>query len=331
MKTGIYLDLRNPPNWRRSWSRVYGFSLELCEEAEHLGVDSVWLSEHHLFDDGYLPQPLTFAAAIAARTNRINIGTAVLIAPIRHAVHIAEDAAVVDAISGGRLELGLGAGYRIPEFEAYGADIDRRYDATDDRVRRLREIWRNDQVLPSPTQNKIPIWLGYNGPRGARRAGLLGEGLLTITPRLHEHYLGGLVDGGHQVDSGRMSGVINAFVTHDPERDWPLVAKHHAYQWDSYRRHMVEGTRHEVPRPIDPDRSRASGLAERTDSLLYGSPGKVAEAIVEHTEGLPVETVFLWASPGAMDEAMTVRHVQTICGELVPLLRKADRMGSREH
>jgi alkanesulfonate monooxygenase SsuD/methylene tetrahydromethanopterin reductase-like flavin-dependent oxidoreductase (luciferase family) len=321
MKTGIYLDLRNPPDWHRPWSRLYGFTLELCEEAEHLGVDSIWLSEHHLFDDGYLPQPLTFAAAVATRTHRVTIGTAVLIAPIRRAIHIAEEVAVVDAISGGRIELGLGAGYRVPEYEAYGADIRRRYDDTDECVRTLRAIWREGRVLPAPTQDDIPIWLGYNGPRGARRAGLLGEGLLTLSPHLYDNYVAGLVAGGYSADSARMSGVINAFVTRDPDHDWPVVAKHHAYQWDSYRRHMVEGTGQEIPRPVDPDRSRTSGPFERLDSLLYGSPEDVADAIIDHTSELPVETVFTWASPGAMGEAATVKHVQTICNELAPLLR----------
>src|SRR5258708_6520929 len=70
MKVGLYFDLRNPPRWRRSWSRTYGFTLEMCEEAERLGADSVWFSEHHLFEDGYLPQPLIMAAAAAARTRR---------------------------------------------------------------------------------------------------------------------------------------------------------------------------------------------------------------------------------------------------------------------
>ena len=90
--------------------------------AERLGADSVWLSEHHLFEDGYLPQPLTMAAAIAARTKRIRIGTAVLLAALRPAVQIAEEAAIVDLVSGGRLVLGFGAGYVPREFEAYGAE-----------------------------------------------------------------------------------------------------------------------------------------------------------------------------------------------------------------
>lgn len=320
MRVGIYLDLRNPPQWRRDWSRVYGFGLELCQEADHLGAHSVWLSEHHLFDDGYLPQPLTFAAAVAARTRRIRIGTAVLLAPFRTAIQIAEDAAVVDAISGGRLELGLGAGYRRPEFDAYGADFDRRYRDTDDRVRELRALWREGRVLPAPVQDRPPIWLGYTGPKGARRAGVLGEGLLTISPEVYPPYRQGLLDGGHDPATARMAGMVVAFVTHDPDRDWPLVAKHHAYQWDSYRRYMVENTSLPTPPPINPERSRSVAITGRMGSLLYGTPRTVAASILDYTKGLPVQTVFIWASPGALDEESTMLHVQTICNDLAPLL-----------
>ena len=103
MKLGLYFDLRNPAPWARPWPEVYGRALDLVVEAERLGAASVWFSEHHLFDDGYLPQPLTFAAAAAARTSRVRIGTAVLVAALRPAVLVAEEAAVIDQLSGGRL------------------------------------------------------------------------------------------------------------------------------------------------------------------------------------------------------------------------------------
>lgn len=320
MNLGIYLDLRNPPQWRQSWSRVYGFGLEVCEEADQLGAHSVWLSEHHLFDDGYLAQPLTFAAAVAARTRRLRIGTAVLLAPFRPSIEIAEDAAIVDVLSAGRLELGVGAGYRRPEFAAYGVDFARRYTDTDGRVREIRALWRDGRVLPNPVQAPLPIWLGYTGPGGARRAGLLGEGLLSPSPDLYAPYRQGLIDGGHPPKTARMGGVIHAFVTEDPEGDWPVVAKHHAYQWDSYRRHMVEGLSRPTPPPIDPERSRAEGISGGMGSLLYGTPEQAAAAIADYTAGIPVHTVFLWASLGGMSEAMTMRHVQTICNRLAPLL-----------
>src|SRR5206468_3662851 len=165
---GVYFDLRNPPGWRRDWSRLYGFTLEMCEEAERLGARTVWLSEHHMFEDGYLTQPFTFAAAIAARTSRIRIGTAVVLAPLRPAVQIAEEAVVVDIVSGGRVDVGLGAGYRVPEFELFGADIGRRYTTTDSRARELRQIWSDERMMPPPVQDRTPIWMGYQGPQGAR-------------------------------------------------------------------------------------------------------------------------------------------------------------------
>src|SRR5436305_286486 len=69
MRVGIYFDLRNPPAWSVDWARLYGFTLEMCEEAERLGCPSIWLSEHHLFDDAYLPAPMPFAARMAGGVN----------------------------------------------------------------------------------------------------------------------------------------------------------------------------------------------------------------------------------------------------------------------
>lgn len=320
MDVGIYFDLRNPPGWRTDWARTYSFALEMCEEAEHLGASSVWLSEHHLFEDGYLPQPLTFAAAVAARTCRVRIGTAVLLAPLRQAAHLAEEAAVVDIVSGGRLDLGLGAGYRIPEFELFGQNIADRYRATSAMVRGLREIWARGAVTPPPVQDPVPIWLGFNGPQGARRAGRMGEGLLSASRTLLEPYLAGLREGGHDVSTARMKGSIPAFVTDDPEGDWPLVSRHFAYQWDSYRRYMIEGTGREAVRPIDPDRSRAGGLRGPAPGLLYGTPAEVAPAILEYVAGSPVQTVFLWLSLAGLPEEVVARHLRTICTGLAPLL-----------
>jgi alkanesulfonate monooxygenase SsuD/methylene tetrahydromethanopterin reductase-like flavin-dependent oxidoreductase (luciferase family) len=323
MNIGIYLDLRHPSASNIDPARLYGFTLELCEEADALGCHSIWLSEHHLFDDGYLPQPLTFAAAVAARTTRVRIGTAIVIAPLHHPAELAEQAAVVDLVSGGRLDLGLGAGYRVPEFTLFGADMTRRYGATDACARELRRLWTI--TTPPPVQSRVPIWMGYQGPRGARRAGLLGEGLLSANASLWPGYHDALVEGGHDPATARMAGSINGWVTDDPERDWPLVAKHVGAQFDSYRRHMVEGTDQPVPRPVDPEQLRARTESRGTlDRVVYGTPEAVASDIRLFTAGAPVETVFLWASIAGMPEAVVAQHVRTICTQLAP------RMGGYE-
>jgi alkanesulfonate monooxygenase SsuD/methylene tetrahydromethanopterin reductase-like flavin-dependent oxidoreductase (luciferase family) len=320
VRVGIYFDLRNPPAWHVPPARLYGFSLEMCREAELLGCDSIWLTEHHLFDDGYLPQPLTFAAAVAARTQRVRIGIGILIAPLHWPAEIAEQAAVVDIVSDGRLDLGLGAGYRVPEFELYGADLATRYRATDDAARELRRLWSPDGVTPRPVQQRLPLWMGYQGPKGARRAGLLGEHLLTASQASWPAYRDALAEAGHDPSAARMAGGIQGWVSEDPDADWPEVARHLAYQVDSYRRHMVQGTGAPVPRPVDPDRLRARELRNPLDHFVYGTPEQVAHRVREYVGDAPVDTVYFWASLGGMPEAAVARHVQTVCAKLAPLL-----------
>jgi alkanesulfonate monooxygenase SsuD/methylene tetrahydromethanopterin reductase-like flavin-dependent oxidoreductase (luciferase family) len=327
MNVGVYFDLRNAPQWPQDAARVYGFTLEMCEEAERLGAHSIWLSEHHLFDDGYLPQPLTFAAAVAARTARLRIGTAVLLAPMRSAAQIAEEAAIVDLISGGRLELGLGAGYRVPEFELFGADMARRYTTTDQRVRDVRDLWAEGRITPEPAQSRVPIWLGYQGPQGAARAGRLGEGLLSANAALAEPYLAGLDEAGHDRSVARMAGVVPGWVTDDPDADWPAVSQHLAYQLDSYRRYMVEGTEQSLPKPVDPERVRTRPIGGPLGGFVHATPEEMAVSVRELTAGAPVETVFLWGSIGGMPEELVADHVHTICTRLAPLLASAGSDG----
>src|SRR6478752_7170712 len=132
MRLGLYYDLRNP-----GWARVYAAALDRIGWADGAGIGAIWMTEHHGFADGYLPAPLTFCAAVAARTRRARIGTAVVVSPLIPPPALAEQAAVVDILSDGRLELGLGAGWRETEFAAFGADYTRRYEALEHAVRAL--------------------------------------------------------------------------------------------------------------------------------------------------------------------------------------------------
>ncbi|HZX53098.1 MAG TPA: LLM class flavin-dependent oxidoreductase [Ilumatobacteraceae bacterium] len=131
LQVGLFVDGRNPPGWQRPWPEHYARLVDIAAEADDLGADCIWLTEHHGFEDGYLTQPLVLAAAIAARTRRARIGTAVTLAPIRHPLHLAEEAAVVDLLSGGRLELGIGAGYVASEFDAFGTEMQTRFTDLD--------------------------------------------------------------------------------------------------------------------------------------------------------------------------------------------------------
>ena len=119
LRFGLYYDFRNPPAWRRPYTHIYSEIFEQIIWAEQQGFDDVWLSEHHFQEDGYAPSLLPIAAAIAARTTTMRIGTAVLLLPLHHPVRVAEDAATVDVISNGRFQLGVGVGYKVEEFDSF--------------------------------------------------------------------------------------------------------------------------------------------------------------------------------------------------------------------
>jgi alkanesulfonate monooxygenase SsuD/methylene tetrahydromethanopterin reductase-like flavin-dependent oxidoreductase (luciferase family) len=325
MHVGIYTDLRNPPRWERPWRTFYDTVLDRIAAAEDLGLHSVWLSEHHFFEDGYLPQPLTFAAAIATRTSRIRIGTAVMLAPLRPAVDIAEQAAVVDLLSGGRLDLGLGAGYRVPEFEAYGVDIKDRFPLLEDRVETIRALWEQGTVTPAPLQERLPIWVGIHGPRGARIAGRLGEGVLAFDAKLREPYLTALDEHGHGAASARYAGVVNMIVSDDPEGAWPRIAPHLAYQWSSYRHYGAEGTdglRSQtvaaVPDDLDPASLRHPGPEMPPPRFDVVTPDEAVRRLQAWLGGLPVETVFFWESIAGMPDDLAERHVELLAREVAP-------------
>ena len=136
--------------------------------ADQLGFDGVWLSEHHLTGDGMLPAPLVMAAALAARTERIRIGTNILGLPVHHPLRVAEDAAVVDLLSDGRLTLGVGQGYSEREFAAFGVDRRRRGALLEEGVRAIRTAW--SEVTPRP-HGRIPIYVAGVTAAGVERHG----------------------------------------------------------------------------------------------------------------------------------------------------------------
>jgi alkanesulfonate monooxygenase SsuD/methylene tetrahydromethanopterin reductase-like flavin-dependent oxidoreductase (luciferase family) len=318
MRVGLFVDLRNPPAWRRPWRAHYESVLGRLSAADALGVDSIWLTEHHLFEDGYLPQPLTFAAALAVRTQRARIGTAILQAPIRPAIDIAEQAALVDILSGGRLELGLGAGYRVPEWRAFGVEGSDRYELLEARAREIRASWDQGSVLPPPVQPRPPIWIGGEGPRAARMAGRLGEGLLALLPALLPIYRESLERAGHDPQSARMSGCANLILADDPERAWSVIRPHLDYQWNSYVRYASERTSDPAER-LDPDRLRTKGppILPRFDVT---TPEDAARRLHDWLDPLPVEYVYFWDSIAAMPEGLATRHAELLVTRLAPLL-----------
>jgi alkanesulfonate monooxygenase SsuD/methylene tetrahydromethanopterin reductase-like flavin-dependent oxidoreductase (luciferase family) len=145
---GLWYDLRNPgsSDGGRSFERLYAETLDQIVWAESLGIDSVWLSEHHFCDDGYTPSPLVLAAAIGARTSRLRIGTNLLLLPLHDPLRVAEDAATLAVLTEGRFRLGVGLGYRDVEYEAFGRSIRQRPSLLEEGIEIVRRAWSGDPI-----------------------------------------------------------------------------------------------------------------------------------------------------------------------------------------
>jgi probable F420-dependent oxidoreductase len=181
--------LQIPPWDKRDHAQLYADTLELARIAEHAGFTSFWLAEHHGAEDGYNPSLLPFLSAVAAKTERLEVGTAVMLAPFHNPLRIAEDAAVVDNISGGRLNLGLGLGWAPHEYQMFGVPTKGRGKRLEEFVEVLRLAWSGEHfsfrgthlsyedvvVRPAPAR-RIPIWLGGGTPLALERAARIADG-----------------------------------------------------------------------------------------------------------------------------------------------------------
>jgi luciferase family oxidoreductase group 1 len=192
MDIGTFLLMQSPSG--ASSEEIYARSVEQAQAAEALGFRNVWMAEHHFSTYGYLSRPLQFATYIAARTTTLRVGTAVIVVPLHHPLVVAEEIAMLDVLSGGRLDVGLGRGYQHYEFERFGLELDAgrsRWDesldiivksfegrpfAYEGRLFRLPET----AVFPRPVQQPHPpVWIVAQSPYALEAAVRRGFNVLT--------------------------------------------------------------------------------------------------------------------------------------------------------
>lgn len=164
----------------------YRLATEQIRHAERLGFDSAWIAQHHFHEhEGGLPSPLVFLAHAAAHTERIRLGTAIITLPMEDPLRVAEDAAVLDLLADGRLEVGFGSGGTPTSFLPFGLTSERRGEVFAEHLHLIHSAWRGDSLAhpdnhlyPPAPQLAERIWIATFSAEGAVRAGQAGHGLM---------------------------------------------------------------------------------------------------------------------------------------------------------
>jgi alkanesulfonate monooxygenase SsuD/methylene tetrahydromethanopterin reductase-like flavin-dependent oxidoreductase (luciferase family) len=244
---GIRLALRydmRAPSFGTPATELYPAAVEQCALADAAGFDTVYLAEHHAADDGYCPSPIVLASAIMGRTRRMTVHFSAIVAVLHNPIRLAEDLAVLDLISGGRVEMTLGIGYRLHEYAMFGVQKSKRVQVLEDTIRVMEQAWSGEpfeyngttvQILPTPAQKpRPPIYIGGSTEASAIRAARYGDDFMPATPALYDVYLEEMARLGKPAPRRpRRKGPLFLFVTRDPERSWEVVGPHVMYTSNS--------------------------------------------------------------------------------------------------
>lgn len=341
MRVGTIVGFQNPAAWRVDWRQAYDEGLAFAEATEGAGLDEVWLTEHHFAEDGYCPALMPVAAAIAARTARIRIGTKVMLMPFHDPVRLAEDAAIVDIVSHGRLDLGLAAGYRPEEFAGFGIDRRERVARTREGIEVLRLAlegkpfsfegrfgsYSDAQVVPPPVQRPLPLWVGGRSEAALRRAGAQGLHLqladfdVDLCAADYETYVSALAEHGRDPADYEVAAVATVFVDEDADRARELAAPHALYQQRQYQRWFAAAGDRAGAAPPAP--AAHDGDDELPPGCLVGTPEQVLDEILAAHERVPFTHFSFWTLLPGMRLDVARRSLDLFAERVLPELAAA--------
>ena len=229
------------PDFGAPAHELYAAALEMAAWGEAHGCLQIVVSEHHGSPDGYLPSPLILAAAIAGRTRRLAIQIGALIVPLHDPIRLAEEMAVLDVASGGRVSYVTAVGYVPEEFAMAGVALESRGRRMDACLEAMRAAWtgepfeyegRKVRVTPKPqTPGGPPLWMGGNTRAAARRAarfdmGMLAQGLNPELSAIYAEECARLGRTPRPCFNPPAALVTSAFVAEDPDRAWAELGPH---------------------------------------------------------------------------------------------------------
>ncbi|GLZ42616.1 LLM class flavin-dependent oxidoreductase [Actinokineospora sp. NBRC 105648] len=305
--------------------QTYRNAQELFVVADELGFDIGWVAQHHVpLGGGGLPSPWPFLAHAAARTTRIRLGTAITVLPLEDPVRLAEDISVVDTLSGGRVEVGVGSGGSEAEYAAFGRDIERKRELTTEGLAVLRAALSNQEVGASGFTIQPPaadftdrIWQGvFSGP-GAEYAAAAGSNLLLNraaygydepTDEVQRPWADAYLAAWTGPRTPRIG--LSRFIFPAKDRRTALAQ----IGDDVHRAAQRFGERGGFPAGLDVDE------ALRRFHSFYGHPDEIV-AELRRERVLPVATDLITQfNPAVPDQDAAIRALELIATEVAPAL-----------
>ncbi|WP_416898717.1 MAG: LLM class flavin-dependent oxidoreductase [Minwuia sp.] len=331
LRVGVAYDFRNPPDSGIANTDLYAAVMEQVAWLDGLGVDLVWFTEHHFLEDGYLPSWIPVAGAMAARTKHIRISSDICLMPFQNPVRLAEDLAVLDNISNGRMEIGIGMGYAPHEFRGFGIPLKQRLSRTEEGIEVLQRCFTGEtfsfhgkrytfedvKITPGYVQpGGPPIWIAAMSEAGARRAARFGANLLPQGPRdqVLDPWRADMQAAGRNPDERRVGIIRSCLVTDDPARDWPAIKQAERYRMEVYLRF---------------NRESGDGLSSTRDderipqTWVVGDADHCVAELAAYVREHGITDIVTWGVPPGMTTDQMNPHLERFATEVAPRLKAA--------
>ena len=341
MKIVFTCGIRTLPGRAYPLPDLYRDHLEEAVLAEELGFDCVWVSEHHFSPDCWNPSPFTFLGAVAARTERVRLGTYVLLLPLHNPVRVAEDVAVLDNISGGRVDLGVGVGSSPEEFRSFGIPIENRLGRTFEALRIIERCFAGEKfshagkyynfpdihLTTRPVQHPgPPILVAAMGEQSVAWTAMRGYGMAAGAGRGHDKYLEALRANGHDPATRDIASVpLRVHVAESRERAWDEVEAGLHQVLHFYRTHgnPAAGSRGAEPLgglpPLGEFR-HVPAIGHGGQPFAVGTPDEVMRAL-EAYHGRHLTHLSLNLHQPGQDSASVRRSMRLFAREVMPALK----------
>lgn len=343
-KLGISFSFQAHRGLGEPWDKAYREGLELAAEASRLGYHSVWASEHHGEADGYCPSPVVACAALAVAAPNCRVGQAIALAPLHgHPLRLAEDLSVVDNLSGGRVEIGLGQGYRPAEFEMFGWPYATRTRAFEESLDILEKAWTGEPfdydgkiykvkggvLRPPPVRpGTPPLWIGAAHPKARaravrRRAGFLVAPLAEFG--LVEYQFRSFDEEAARQGASRLPRAVmrEILVGESPadaiRRHQPFLDEVYRVQYKPERiglSYIDKATRER--KPLSSDNPYFLSEEFMQERWFLGTPDAIAAKITEWQARLNVDHLIFTPRPPGMPLRQAVDEIEAIAKAVLP-------------